>query len=226
MQLRRAGDRHNPRLLRQQPRERNLSRRYLLPFCDAAKQIDERLIRLESLRRESRQGAAEVGAVELRIFVDFAGEEASAERTVRHEADSEFLDRRYHFFLRRSRPQRVFALKCGEWLNRVCATDRLHASFGKAEVLHLPLLNQFFHRARDIFDRYVRIDTVLIKQIDRLDFEPLEGALDRFPDWLRLALQFSRSRSCIRAAQIESEFLGDHHFPAEWSERLAHKFFI
>src|SRR5438445_8769901 len=111
MQLRGAWDRNNPRLLRKQPSERDLSRCRLLPFCDAAEQINQGLIRLEGLRREAREGAAEVGAVELRAFVDLAREEALAQRAVRDEADPEFLKGRYHFLLGGPRPQRVFALE-------------------------------------------------------------------------------------------------------------------
>src|ERR1039458_7204356 len=91
MQLCGAWDRHNPRLLGQQPRECGLSRRRLLPFPDAGEQINQDLIRLESLRREARQRAAEVGTVELRIFADLAREEALAQGAVRDKADSEFL---------------------------------------------------------------------------------------------------------------------------------------
>src|SRR6476620_6197033 len=98
MQLRGAWDWNNPRLLGQQPGERDLSRCRLLPFCDAAEQIDQGLIRLESLRCEARQSAAEVGAVELRVFVDLAREEALTQRAVGDKADSEFFEGRYHFF--------------------------------------------------------------------------------------------------------------------------------
>ena len=59
-----------------------------------AEQIDQSLIRLEGLRREARERAAEVGTVELRIFVDLARKEALAQRAVRNKADSEFLKRR------------------------------------------------------------------------------------------------------------------------------------
>src|SRR3981081_3586986 len=97
MQLRGAWDRNHPRLLRQQPRERDLSRCRLLPCCDAAEQINERLIRLESVRREARQGTAEVGAFELRIFVDLPCEKTLAQRAVRYQPDSEFLQGRDHF---------------------------------------------------------------------------------------------------------------------------------
>jgi hypothetical protein len=39
----------------------------------------------------------------------------------------------------------IFALKSSERLDRVCATDRLHACFRKAEVLDLPLLDQLLY---------------------------------------------------------------------------------
>src|SRR5712691_8438115 len=94
-QFRGAWDRNNPRFLREQPRERDLSRCCLFLFCDAAEQIDQGLIRLERLRRESRESAAKVGAVELRVFVDLPREEALAKRAVRNETNSEFLKRRY-----------------------------------------------------------------------------------------------------------------------------------
>src|SRR5882724_7118756 len=99
MQLCGAWYRYNPRLLGQQPGECDLSRCRLLPFPDAGEQINQGLIRLESLRREARQGAAKVEAVELRVFVDLPREEALAQRAVRDEPDAELLEGRYHFLL-------------------------------------------------------------------------------------------------------------------------------
>src|ERR1019366_1331859 len=111
MQLCGAWDRGHPRLLGQQPGECDLSGCRLLPFPDAGEQMNQGLIRLESLRREARQGAAEVGALELRIFVDLAREEALAQGAVWDKADSEFLKGRDDFLLRSPRPQRGFALE-------------------------------------------------------------------------------------------------------------------
>src|SRR6266478_6233531 len=104
MQLRGAWDRSNPRLLRKQPSNRDLGRCRLLPFCDAAEQVNQGLIRLESLWREARQGAAEVGAVEGRVFVDLAREKALAKGAVRNEANAEFFEGRQYFLFRGSRP--------------------------------------------------------------------------------------------------------------------------
>ena len=55
--------------------------------------------------------------------------------------------------------------------------DRLHARLGKAEVLDLALPDQVLHRARDVLDGHVRIDAVLIEQIDAIGLEPLERGL-------------------------------------------------
>src|SRR2546421_398576 len=83
-------------------------------------------------------------------------EKALAQRAVRHQVNSEFLESRYHLLLRSPRPERVFALESSERLDRVCATDGLHSCFGKAEVPDLTLLNQLFYRSGHVFDQHVR----------------------------------------------------------------------
>src|SRR6266436_774721 len=79
-QLGRARDRNNPRLLRKQPRQRDLCRCRLLLFRDSAQQIHQRLIRFAVFWSEARDDGTEIGAIELGIFGDFASEEAPAER--------------------------------------------------------------------------------------------------------------------------------------------------
>jgi hypothetical protein len=48
----------------------------------------------------------------------------------------------------------------------MCPADRLHTGLGEAEVSDLPFLNQRLDRSRDVFDRDVRVDPVLIEEID------------------------------------------------------------
>ena len=62
VQLRRAGDRDDPRLLGEQPGERDLRGRCVLPFRDPGQQLDEGAIRLPGVRVEARDGVAEVVA--------------------------------------------------------------------------------------------------------------------------------------------------------------------
>src|ERR1017187_7849717 len=118
------------------------------------------------------------------VFSSIAREEALTQRAIRDEADSKFLYGRQHFLLGASCPQRVFALKGGNRLNRVSATNRLRSRFRKAEVLDLAFLNQVLHRSRHVFDRHVRVNTVLIEKIDCLDPKPLQRALSDLLDVL------------------------------------------
>lgn len=65
-----------------------------------------------------------------------------------------------------------------------------------------------------VFDRHVGVDAVLIQQVDLLDPEARERALDRPPHVLRPAVHAGRpahaARIAIRA-QLEAELGGDHH---------------
>ncbi len=128
------------------------------------------MIRFASLRRKARETVAEVGTVERSVFVDLPREEASAKGTEWNKSDSEFLERRQDFCFGFSPPKRVFTLQRSDRLDRVCAADRLHSRFRKSEVLNFSFLNQSPYRSSDVFDRNVRIDAVLIEQIDRFRF--------------------------------------------------------
>jgi hypothetical protein len=83
----------------------------------------------------------------------------------------------------------------------VCATDRLHSCFRKAEVLDLTLLNQFLYRSCHVFDWHVWINPVLIEQVDCLNLEPFDRALDGLLDVLRSAIQARHTRSRIGTCQ-------------------------
>ena len=69
-------DRNNPRLVGEQPRERDLSGCLLLPFRDGGQQVNQGLIDLPGLYCETRDAAPQIGAVEGRALVDFPGEES------------------------------------------------------------------------------------------------------------------------------------------------------
>src|SRR5215203_1864999 len=161
-QLRGTGDRNDPRLLGKQPGDRDLGTRHLLLGCDFAEHLDQGLVRLSSLRREARNDVAEVGAVERGVLVDRAREEALTQRAEGDEADAELLERRQNLLLGLSPPQRIFALEGGDRLNGMSTPDGLHACFRKTEVLDLAFLDQLLHRAGNVNDRHVRVDSVLI----------------------------------------------------------------
>src|SRR5262249_15331491 len=94
MQLPGAGDGDNPGLLRQKPGECRLSGGRLLPLRDSGQEVDHGLIRLPSLRRESRDDVAEVRAVERCVLVDLPREEALAQGAEGDESYPELLEGR------------------------------------------------------------------------------------------------------------------------------------
>jgi hypothetical protein len=101
----------------------------------------------------------------------------------------------------------------------------LHACFRKAEVLHLALLNQVLHHPRHVFDRHVRVDTMLIEQIDGLYLESLDRALGDFLDVLWPTIEPHPLRPAV-GIEFEPELGGDHHLSPVRSEGLAHEFFV
>src|SRR3569832_987943 len=182
MQLGSAGNRNDPRLLREQPGKRNLRRGGFFLGGDVAEQINQGMVCLARFRRKARDGIAEVGAVELRILVDGPCEKTFAQRTEGNQADLQLLKRRQNFLLRLAPPKGIFALEGSHRLDGMGAANRLRAGFGKAEMLDLTLLIELFDRSRDLFDRHVRIDAMLVKQVDAVSLEPLERLLGDFPD--------------------------------------------
>jgi hypothetical protein len=139
---------------------------------------------LSSLWGKARNDVAEIGAIELRSCGDRASEKALTKWAEWNEADPEFFEGWQHLLFRASPPERVFALNCGDRLDAVCPTDCLDSWFRKAEVLHLTLLNEILHRSRDVFDGHVRVNAVLVEQIDDIGLESLEGGLGDFRDVL------------------------------------------
>ena len=59
----------------------------------------------------------------------------------------------------------------------MCPADVLHTGFRQPKIFHFPFLNQIFHCSSNIFDRYVRVNAVLIEQIDVVDPKPLQRRL-------------------------------------------------
>src|SRR5207245_10994252 len=109
MKLRRAVDWPDPRPLRKQPSERDLSRCRLLSFCYVGKQINQGLIRFASFWGKARDDVAEISAIELRILGDLAGEKTLTKGAKWNESDSEIFEGRQHFLLRAYPQQLVFA---------------------------------------------------------------------------------------------------------------------
>ncbi len=157
MQLRGARDGNDPRLLREQPGQRDLRRRGLLSLRDRGR-------RARRERDSPSDSPASKRGTMLRKS-DLSNFVFSSILPVRKPLPSGLngtkpipssSQRREDFLFGLSPPQRVLALERRDRLDRVRSPDRLRAGFGQAEVLDLALPDQLLHRAGHVLDRHVR----------------------------------------------------------------------
>jgi hypothetical protein len=82
--------------------------------------------------------------------------------------------------------------------------DGFHPGFGQAKMFHFALLDQFLHRAGHILHRHVRIDPMLIQEIDAISPKPLESGLRDRADIVRLAVD-----ALLHVTALEAELRGN-----------------
>ena len=87
-------------------------------------------------------------------------------------------------------------------------------------MLHLTPLDEVLQGAGNILDRHVRIDTVLVEEIDHVGPQSLEGCLRNFLDVLRAAVQAGV------VVQVEAELGSDRDSVAERRERLTNQLLV
>src|SRR5216683_7574309 len=90
------------------------------------------------------------------------------------------------------------------------ATDCTDARLGKPEVLHLAFPDEVLHCSRHVLDRHLRIDTVLIEEVDGIDLQSLERALGDLLDVLWPTIQPQPARFSV-GLEFEPELCGNHH---------------
>jgi hypothetical protein len=69
-------------------------------------------------------------------------------------------------------------------------------------MLDLAFPNQNLHSARNIFNRHIQVHTMLVEQIDGIDFEPFERALRGPLDMLPPAVECAPFATVIRISPI------------------------
>src|SRR4051794_2219815 len=182
-----AGDRHDPRLLREKPSERDLRWGRAFGSGEMLKHRDESLVRAERLRTEARNNAPEVVLSEGSVGGDRAGEETLTERTERDKADAQGFQGRQDFLFRLAPPERILTLKGCHGLNGMSPADRLRAGLRQAEVLDLSLADEVSDRSDHVLNRHIRVDAVLVIEVDRLHPQALQRPLRGLPDPFRPA---------------------------------------
>src|SRR5204862_3852584 len=187
-----------------------------------AQRVSQRAVALDVLARHARMPAPEVVLAELVRRRETSGEEAPAERAVCDEADSQLAHGVEHLPLRIARPQRPFRLQGGDRMHRVRTADRRRARLGQPDVLHLPGPDELRQRADRLLDWRVRVDAVLVVQIDVVDSEPPQRRVDGLVD--------VPGRAVDPAAPVleptVSELGGDHTLVAAAGDRLADELLV
>src|SRR5208337_4507024 len=112
-------------------------------------------------------------------------------------------------------------LESSHRLHCVSTANRLYACFGQTEVFDLTFLDELFDRASDIFNRHIRIDPVLIEQIDHSGLQPFERRVGNSPDALWPAVE-----ALMRVSVFEAELGCDHYLFPEWRKGLANEFLV
>src|SRR5881227_4162478 len=92
-------------------------------------------------------------------------------------------------------------------MHRMRASDTIGSGFGQTKITHLAGANQLRHRAYGFFDRRLRIDPMLIIEIDAINAEPAQARFACLPHVLRFAVHAAKTWR-IRIAQ-ESELRRD-----------------
>src|SRR5512135_3387715 len=182
-----AGDRNDALPLGQEPRQGQLGWRHVFRGGDLLHSIHELQVLLEVLSLEPRPLATPVVRWQILEAAQLAGEEAAAKRAVRDEADAQFPDGREQLVLRDAAPQRILGLQGGNRVYRVRPADGRGHRLGQAEVTHLPLPYQFRHGTDGLFNGDVRIDTVLVVEVDVVDPQPSERAVAGLAHMFRAA---------------------------------------
>ena len=91
-------------------------------------------------------------------------------------------------------------------------------------MLHFAGLDQRLHRTGELFDRHVRVDPVLVVQVDRLDAESLQGALDDAGQLV--GGQHPPAGLTFGRVDVGREFGGDDDLVVEGCESFADQFLV
>ena len=218
------GDGYDPGLLGHQPCQRHLRGGESPCVAVMRQRVDQAPVCDDRVGLVSRQRMpVVVRGVVARAFVDGSGEIRPAEWTVRDEADAELLADGDDVLFRIPRHQRVFALKRGDRLHAVRPADVLRPGLAETEVPHLPLPDEVRDSACHVLDRNLRIDAVLIEQVDDVRLQSLQRSLHHLSDVLRPAVEGARHPV---VANVHAELAAQHDPLPEGPDGFAHELFV
>ena len=156
---------------------------------------------------EARRRVAPVVRGEVGGGAEAAGQQAAAERAVGHEADPELAAGGERTGLVVAGEERVLALQRADRVDGVRAPQRGGRGLGEAEEPHLARADELGHGADRLLDRRLRVDAVLVVEVDRVETEPLQAGVAGRADVLGAAAHAAGGG--VRAAD-DPELRGHH----------------
>src|SRR5689334_9333578 len=81
--------------------------------------------------------------------------------------------------------------------------------------------DQLIHGAGDLLDRHIRVDAMLVEDIDTVSFQTRKRLVDNGADSLRAAVETN-----LWTSIPETEFCGDHHLITDRRQSLSDKFLV
>ena len=96
------------------------------------------------------------------------------------------------------------------------------AGLGQAEVAYLAGPYQLADGARDVLDRHVGVDPVLVEEVDRVGAQAAQGGVGDAPDLLGSAVESDG----LAVLDAPAELGGDHDLVADRGERFTDEFLV
>ncbi len=218
-----AGDGDDVLALGQQPRQGQLRGRAALGLGGLDQRPDQGGVGFQIAVVEARMVPAPVGLGEVAGGGDGPGQHAPAERRIGHEADAQLAADRQDVVLHEAAPQRIFGLQGRDRMHLVGPADGVDAGLRQAEEARLALLHQPLHGPDGVLDGHVRIDPVLVVEVDGLDPQPPEAGLAGFLDIFRTAVD---AELAVGRALV-AELGGDHRLvPVAVGQRPAEQLLV
>ncbi len=113
----------------------------------------------------------------------------------------ELTEQGQHLRLLVTRPERVLRLQGGDRVDGVGTADGVQPGLGQSDVADLAFGHELRQHADDLLDRSVRIDPMLVVEIDVVGAEPAQRALQRHADVVRAAVR-ARSAGVRHEAEL------------------------
>src|SRR4051794_6815911 len=152
-----------------------------------------------------RHHAAEIALCNGGVLVDGTCQKRHGKRAPAYEADPKLLAYRQDLRFRIARHYRVLVLHSRDLLHGMSTTQGLGSWFRQSEMQYLALGDQVLDCACNVFDGNLRINAVLVDEVDPIGAPPLQHGVDGPANVLGAAIQATHPATSI-GINVPAEF--------------------